>query len=191
MCYNQNMKYKVIRKQNISPACFVCGTKNSFSLKANFYECEREDGEMVLLTVFSGHNNHQSYPGRMHGGITSTILDEAIGRAMAINHRQNQIAKGEPETDIWGVTIDLQVKFRKAVPLETELYCETKIIKETHRSFEGEGKLMLADGTVCATAFGKYLILTPEQICEGNTDVLKENWMYEDTDFPKEFSIGI
>ena len=173
------MRYKVLRKQKISPHCFVCGTKNNFGLQASFYECEREDGEKVLLAVFKGHNLHQSYPSRMHGGIISTILDEAIGRALEMLHT-------EPK---WGVTIDLNIKFRKPVPLEEEIYCETKIIKETHRSFEGEGKLMTKDGTICATAIGKYLILKLEQILD--TDKLSDEVLvYINEPLPKEFIIG-
>ena len=172
------MKYRVIKKQNMSPDCFVCGINNTFGLRAKFYECEREDKEQVLLCVFTTHNFHQSYPERLHGGITSTILDEAIGRAINILH---------PD-DIWGVTIDLNVKFRKPVPLEQTLYCETKITKETHRSFEGEGALILQDGTVCATATGKYLILDPKKI--STEDVTEENWFYQDEELPKEIIIG-
>jgi len=172
------MKYRVIKKQNLSKDCFVCGAKNPFGLKAKFYECEREDGEHVLLTVFTADHFHQSYPGRTHGGITSTILDEAIGRSACIGL----------DKQLWGVTIDLNIKFRKPVPLEQILYCETKITKQSHRSFEGEGKLLTQDGTLCATAIGKYLILQPDQItAEG---VTPENWYYEDGEMPTEFILG-
>jgi len=174
------MNYTVIRKQNISPDCFVCGVQNDFGLKAKSYECEREDGVRVLLTVFSGHFFHQSYPERLHGGITSTVLDEAIGRAINIGH--------DGET-IWGVTIELSVKFRKPVPLEEDVYCETIITKQTHRSFEGEGKILLKDGTVCASGVGKYLILDPRQI--STEGVTEKNWRYEDDEeMPVEFVIG-
>ena len=63
-----------------------------------------------LVGKFSGINEHQSFPGRMHGGMISAILDEGIGRAIWIY---------EPST--WGVTTHLNVKYRKPVPLYEDL----------------------------------------------------------------------
>ena len=40
---------------------------------------------------------HQSYPGRLHGGISSTILDETIGRAILLL-----------QPDVWGVTVEIK-----------------------------------------------------------------------------------
>ena len=63
--------------QNVSRMCMVCGRDNPWSLKARFYELE--GGE--LLGLFQPLEEHQSYPGRLHGGIASAVLDETIGRA--------------------------------------------------------------------------------------------------------------
>jgi uncharacterized protein (TIGR00369 family) len=161
------MVYKILRKQNNSAMCFVCGTKNESGLKARFYDCEKEDGEQVLLTVVEPKDNHQSYPNRMHGGVSASLLDEAIGRALWVT-----------EPNVWGVTIDLSVKYRKPVPLDQTIYVESKITAKTARSFEGEGKIILADGTVCATASGKYFICPPEKISEAA--ISHENWYYVD-----------
>jgi len=51
----------------------VCGVENASSLKARFYELD--DGE--LLGVFAPLEEHQSYPGRLHGGISAAVLDES------------------------------------------------------------------------------------------------------------------
>ena len=120
--------------------CFVCGVQNDASTKAEFYLCETTppltEGteefkpEKVLLTVAHPQEIHQSYPGRMHGGIISALLDEATGRSVeTIN------------PDLWAVTIELQVKFRKPVPLDQTVYIESKITKMGKRAFEGEGYL--------------------------------------------------
>lgn len=70
------IKNKVTKKQHNSKMCFVCGLKNVAGLKASFYETE--DG--ALVATFTPAAVHQSYPGRLHGGIASTILDTAPGR---------------------------------------------------------------------------------------------------------------
>jgi len=169
--------YKFLRKQNISDMCIVCGGNNPFGIKTKFYECEREDGEKVLLTMFTPRDEHQSYPGITHGGITGAILDEAIGRAANIIN-----------PNLWGVTIDLSIKYRKTVPLNEQLYCETWITKMASRGFEGEGKLFNKDGTVLATGFGKYMILPPDKISEDG--ITEKNWYYEDEELPETITIG-
>lgn len=165
------MKYKILSKQNNSAMCFVCGTKNSSSAGAKFYQCENAEGEAVLVGVFQPQDIHQSYPGRMHGGIASAILDESIGRAMQITR-----------PDIWGVTMELTTKFRAPVPLDQPLYCETKITKVQSRVFEGEGKLFCADGKTLVSAFGRFMILSVDKIAGEGMD--EENWFYVQEELP-------
>ena len=75
------MKVKVVQKQENGKKCIVCGLKNEFGLKSEFYELE--NGE--LLSLCKTGELHQSYPGRVHGGVSSAILDEVIARAIAID----------------------------------------------------------------------------------------------------------
>ncbi len=145
------MKHHVVEKQNNSKMCFVCGINNKFGLKASFYEME--NGELVA--IFYPNEYHQSYPGRLHGGIASTILDETIGRAMLIKDK-----------NIWGVTLDLNLKFRKPIPLNQELKVVARITNETSRMFEGSGEIILEDGKVAVTAYGKYLKLPIDKITD-------------------------
>ena len=74
------MSRKVSRTQNVSRMCMVCGTENPAGLRGRFLELE--GGE--LLGVFEPRSVHQGYPGRLHGGIAATVLDETIGRAIGI-----------------------------------------------------------------------------------------------------------
>ncbi|MCK4890494.1 MAG: PaaI family thioesterase, partial [Candidatus Aminicenantes bacterium] len=61
------MKIKISKKQPNSKMCFVCGLKNSFGLHSSFYELE--NGE--LMAIFSPGEEHQGYPGRLHGRIAA------------------------------------------------------------------------------------------------------------------------
>ena len=61
------------------------------------------------MAVFTARDEHQSYPGRLHGGISATVLDETIGRAILIR------SQGE----VWGVTVEFTMRFKKPVPTDT------------------------------------------------------------------------
>ena len=165
------MNHKVIAAQNVSRMCMVCGTDNDLSLKARFYELE--SGE--LLGVFSPLQEHQSYPGRLHGGISSAMLDETIGRA--INMR---------DPDAWGVTVELTVRFRRPVPVDQEVRAVARITRDSRKLFEGTGEIVLADGTVAVEASGKYMKMPIEVIAEG--DFTKE-WFADQRGFPDEVDL--
>jgi acyl-coenzyme A thioesterase PaaI-like protein len=142
--------------------CFICGIKNIGGLKAFFYE--QPDG--TVLSRFTGHEEHQGYPGRMHGGVISGIMDETIGRAVMIGV--------PPDREVWGVTAELTVRFRKAVPLDVELTAVGRITRDTRLLFEGTGELLLPDGTVAADARGKYIKLPLEKVADFDPE--REEW---------------
>lgn len=168
------MRYNVKKKQPNSKMCLVCGLKNEFGLYTAFYELE--NGE--LLAVFTPREVHQSYPGRLHGGIISTILDETIGRAIMISH----------EHAFWGVTMEITVRFKKPVPLDKELRVIGRITNDSKRIFEGTGEILLPDGTVAAEGKGKYMKLPLEKISDFDVD--EQNWeIVKGKDDPDYFDI--
>ena len=167
------MKYKVVKKQDISKYCFVCGTDNDESLKTKFYELENDE----LLSISTPTPTHQSYPDRVHGGIVSSVLDEAIGRAIMI-----------PEPDAWGVTVELNVKYKKPVPLDKPIRTIARITRNTRLLFEGTGEIILEDGSVAAEGHAKYVKIKIEKLVKdmGDDDTL----MMEDTsEAPSEVEI--
>jgi uncharacterized protein (TIGR00369 family) len=143
------MKYKVIKKQETSRMCMVCGWDNEFSLKASFYELENDE----IVAVFKPLQKHQSYPGRLHGGVAGAILDETIGRAIFLK-----------DENIWGVTAELSLKYHKPIPLDEELRVRARITRDTRKIFEGTGELLLPNGDVAASASGKYIKVPLDQI---------------------------
>ena len=161
------MSRKVVASQNVSRMCMVCGRDNPYSLKARFYELE--DGE--LAGEFDALDTHQSYPGRLHGGVSSAILDETIGRAINI---------ADPQA--WGVTVELTVRYRKPVPLDEPVRAIARITRNTSRIFEGTGEIVLPDGTVAVEASGKYMKLPIDQIADGDFAL---EWFADERDVPE------
>ena len=167
-------RLKVVRKQNNSKRCIVCGLSNDSGLYARFYEME--NGELIATAV--AHDHHQSYPGRLHGGISGALLDETIGRAIMIAN-----------PDIWGVTAELSIRLKKPVPLEEELFIVGRITRDGGRIFEGEGEILLKDGTVAATATGRYIKMPIESIITEGDDFAHDEWFLEDGGCPGELQI--
>jgi len=161
------MPDRVLAAQNVSRMCMVCGVENDAGLHARFFELE--NGE--LAGVFTPREQHQGYPGRLHGGIASTILDETIGRAINVTDR-----------DAWGVTVELTVRYRKPVPIGGEVVAHARITRDSGRLFEGTGEILLDDGTVAVEARGKYLRLPIEMIAEGDFDA---EWFADERPLPE------
>lgn len=159
------MKYKVIRKQENSRLCIVCGHKNDLGLKSVFYELENE----TLIAIFKPKEEHQSYPGRLHGGIASAILDETIGRAILMRDK-----------NAWGVTVELKLKYHKPIPLDQELRVLGRITFERKKIFEGTGEILLPNGEIAVSASGKYFKMPIDKIA--NDEIGELDWKVVDCD---------
>ncbi|MFP3896247.1 MAG: PaaI family thioesterase [Anaerolineales bacterium] len=134
-------------KQPSSRYCFLCGRENPIGLKLVFFD----DGEDRVVADFIPREEHQGYPGTLHGGITCALLDETIGRTLV-------------PYDIWAMTAELNVRFRKQIPLGQPLQVVGELVRLRSRTMEGRGEIRLADGSVGATAEAKYILLPDEEV---------------------------
>ncbi len=123
--------------------CFVCGLKNPAGLRASFFELDSGD----VMAVYTAREEHQSYPGRLHGGICATLMDEVLGRAIIHKSRGR----------FWSVTVEFTTRFKKPVPLDRPVRVIGRIVKEGSRVFEGTAETILEDGSVAAEARGRYI----------------------------------
>ena len=169
--------------------CLVCGRDNPFGLHAHFYELAPDEPAAAgatepaaaasagpaagreLLGVFTPREEHQSYPGRLHGGVSSAILDETIGRAILL-----------VEPGAWGVTAEFTIRFRKPLPLGGEVRCVARLTRDTRRLFEGSGEILLPDGSVAVEASGKYVKMTIAEIADD--DFVEREWFTDPREAP-------
>ena len=133
-------------KQPNSHYCFLCGVANPIGLKIAFYQAS----EACVVVRFVPREEHQGYPGVLHGGIISALLDETIGRTLVPRDR-------------WGMTVELTVRFLASVPIGRPLTIEGELTRLRSRTMEGSGRVLLEDGTVAATAEAKYILLNDQQ----------------------------
>lgn len=145
---------KVISKQRNSKMCIICGLDNEYGVNAPFYNME--DGS--VMSVFQYKSQHQSYPGRVHGGLITAMLDEMGLRSLW--------AKDLSE-DTFGVTLSLDTKYRKPVPYETDLIARGIIVKETSKFFITDASIMDIRGEILANGMIKYIKMDTDRISEG------------------------
>lgn len=147
---------KVVSKQKNSRMCMICGLENTYGVRASFYNME--DGSVGGLFTF--RDEHQSYPGRVHGGMLATMIDELAGRVLWVD---------SPE--LVGVTMDINVKYKKPVPYGVPLKGIGTMTERLSRAYKAKCRIMDMDGTVLAEGEAKYLIMPLEKI----TDAALEN----------------
>lgn len=120
--------------------CFGCGKDNPMGLHLHF----RTD-ENGCYTSFVPQPVHQSYDGRMHGGLISTLLDETMGNYPYMY--EHKVA----------YTARLEVRFRQPVRIGEWIHVITKVKRRKGQLLEMTGQVIREDGTVAAEADGKLM----------------------------------
>ncbi len=146
-----------MREQRSSRMCFVCGRRNPVGLKLDFYE-DCETGEVRVN--FAVPDAYQGYPGVVHGGIVSAILDEVSGRAVMIGEGNERLM----------ATLRLTVRFRRPTPTETPLTAVGWVRQIGGIGAKVAGEIRLADGTVTADC---------ESLLADPPDEFRERWEAE------------
>ena len=126
-------------KQPNSAHCFACGLENQFGLKLKFYS----QGEDTAVCNYQVAEQYQGFPGVVHGGIVSCLLDEALVRAFMA---------GDPNRLMY--TARITVRFRHNVPTQQPLKIVGTIVKDRGRMGEAKAELFGPDGELLAEAQG-------------------------------------
>jgi acyl-coenzyme A thioesterase PaaI-like protein len=138
-------------------ACFGCGYANPHGLQLKF---DLVDG--ITVATFHPRPEHQGYPGLLHGGLISVILDEAIG--------WTTYGRGVPT-----VTGKLSVRMREPVPVDAPLEVRAWITQERRRWTEARGELRSLDGRVFAEAEGIMMPIPDALAAQMRLDVGPES----------------
>ena len=138
----------------------MCGLDNEYGVRAPFYNME--DGS--VMTLFRYRKQHQSYPGRVHGGLITAMLDEMGLRALWAK---------ELSEETFGVTFSLETKYRKPVPYDQDLIGKGIIVQNSSKFFVTEASIMDTKGNVLANGTVKYIRLDVNEIAE-NAEVHEE-----------------
>lgn len=131
---------------SVYQGCFACGQRNDAGLKLVF----RREGDEIV-TDYTPEPRFQGFPGVVHGGILTTLLDEALSRTATIEGR-------------WMMTGKLEMRFRNAAPVGRKLRVSARALSSRSRMVQAVGEIRLAEepGTIIATAEGTFLPLPPD-----------------------------
>jgi predicted transcriptional regulator len=121
--------------------CFGCGPHNPIGLKLQF----TIDGD-TLHTECTPAAVYQGWPGLVHGGILSLILDEAMNNVAYLT--------GTP-----CITASMNIRLRQPVKVEERLYITARISRRNRKLIESSARICLKDGTLIAESNSKQFVI--------------------------------
>jgi uncharacterized protein (TIGR00369 family) len=141
--------------------CFVCGPKNECGLRLQF---ERV-GDSVT-TFYTPSDHHQGFPGVLHGGVITALLDEVMSRVSVVEGR-------------WTQTARIEVRFRRQVLVGQTVTAVANQLSERRGFVEAEGWVLLPDGSVAAEATGTFAPVPDDALAQMSAAYprLSNEWM--------------
>ena len=157
LAYNFSNYFFRVMKKILNPYlgkpeynCVCCAPGNPVGLHLEFWE----DGDDVL-TVWTPGVNYQGWVNTMHGGILSTLIDEVCGWVVT---RKLQTS---------GYTVQLNVKFRKAIPTtEPVLTIRAKVAKQMRNLVYINAEITNSKGELCNEGEAVYFLMNQEKAKE-------------------------
>jgi acyl-coenzyme A thioesterase PaaI-like protein len=141
--------------------CFVCGPNNLSGLRLRF----ARDGDSVK-TKFRGGLQHQGFPGRIHGGVITALLDEVMSRVSLLE-------------GIWTMTARIDIRFRNPVAVNEDVTVVGCKSNNRRGIWKVRGSVILDDGSTAAEAVGTFLEVPDETLAKitENYPILSSEWM--------------
>ena len=122
--------------------CFACGSDNPHGLQLKFHA----DSDGAASANLALSSQWEGPRGIAHGGIVSTLLDEAMAKAVAATGRK-------------AMTAELRVRFRESAKTGERLQLRGWVVRQEKRLIETEATLVATDGRERAHAWGKFVVV--------------------------------
>jgi len=128
-------------KLETSGNCFACGKNNPNGLRLSF-EVDKE--KQTVRTTFVASPTYQGWDGIVHGGILSTLLDEAMANLVY-------------ELGYQAVTASMEIKFKKPAPILEPLLVYGEVTEVSRRLIRAKAHLAKKDGTILAVGISTFM----------------------------------
>ena len=120
--------------------CFACGRENPISLGLEF----ELNSHGQAVAAFIARDVHQGYDNIMHGGLVSTLLDEAMAKVLYLHN-------------IKAVTAEMKTRFKKPVKIGDEVEIIGIFNNKHGKLLFTEAYLKDKDDRVIARAEAKFI----------------------------------
>ncbi|MBI1743729.1 PaaI family thioesterase [Candidatus Acetothermia bacterium] len=129
--------------------CYVCGQKNPLGLQMRFFIEDNEDN--IVKAEFTPKENQLGYPGVVHGGVVSAIMDEIMGWPLTLL------------TKCLSVTTQLQIRFLKPVTIGQTYIVSAHAVNAERKLWKGRGEVRDKQGTLYIEGTGIYMPYSAEE----------------------------
>jgi uncharacterized protein (TIGR00369 family) len=131
--------------------CFGCEPGNERGLQIPFFH---DDEAGLVFAEFTLGEEFSGAPAYLHGGITMTVLDEAMAWAT--------IAVGGK----FAVTREMRATFDRPVRVGRPYRVEARLTEQTDERFEAEGVVLDGRTRPCVRATAEFVVLTAKRATE-------------------------
>jgi uncharacterized protein (TIGR00369 family) len=139
-----------LNETEVEHHCFGCGRQNPHSLLLRF----RQRAGGGIWADFTPQRYHEGYLGMTHGGILSTIVDEAMSWAIT-------------DSGEIGVTAKMSVTFRRPARIGEALRVIGMVTAQRSRAIDAEARIVTVSGDeLVAEASARFIRVSPEQARE-------------------------
>jgi len=122
--------------------CFACGAKNPIGLNMDF---DYSDNEVTIK--FTPKKEHQGWNNIIHGGILSTLMDEAMAKLIIHN--------GD-----FAVTSRMDTRFLRPANVGEEITITAKIDRHEGKNFYASSKIVNSRRKILASCKGVYAAIS-------------------------------
>lgn len=128
--------------------CFACGQASNIGLKMKFF-----GNDDLVYSEITVSNQYIGWQNVIHGGIVSTLLDEAMGWGAIFLTRR------------FILTRTMTVNYLKPVLADDKLRVESSIESQNgERECTMSGRIFNSKGELCTTSTGSFGIFTYEKM---------------------------
>ncbi|WP_128894014.1 PaaI family thioesterase [Longirhabdus pacifica] len=121
-------------------------TRKTFTGKIGQYIEKAEDDKLLMILDITP--DHYNGLGIVHGGVISTLIDDAMGAVAMLKSR-------------YVVTINLDVRFLAPFK-EGKIYARSEVVHQSRSMITTECKLYDEEGNLGATGTGTFKIINPK-----------------------------
>lgn len=137
-------EHKILKAIPLDGECFATYDGPSEGVGLHMYITEDD----YVVGLCKTKKCHQGYEDVIHGGLISTYFDEVLWYATTVT-----------DEELVSVTVELSVKYLKAVPVDENIRIIAKPMTRDGRHLYVDGYILLENDQVAAEATGHFLVV--------------------------------